>query len=71
MVDNPRLRLTKIEQRICDAASEQLNIPRSRISPSDRLLEDLHCDSLDLVELFADPVGALVLFELFPEFPIR
>ncbi len=54
MATQPRLRLAEVEQRLCDVASEQLGIPRSRISPSDRLLEVLHCDSLNLVELFME-----------------
>ena len=29
----------------------QLGIPRDKVSPRSRLIEDLHCDSLDLVEL--------------------
>ncbi|MFO0889978.1 MAG: SUMF1/EgtB/PvdO family nonheme iron enzyme [Isosphaeraceae bacterium] len=45
------LALEQIEQRVCDITSEQLGIPRERIGPSDRIIEDLHCDSLDLVEL--------------------
>ena len=47
-----RLRLDEVEQRVCDVASEQLGIKRDRLSPSDRIVEDLRCDSLDLVELF-------------------
>ncbi len=49
-----RLRLAEVEQRVCDLASEQLGIRRDRIRPSDRIVEDLHCDSLDLVELFLE-----------------
>jgi acyl carrier protein len=51
MAPGERLRLDEIEQRICDIASEQLGLPRDRVSPGDRIIEDLHCDSLDLVEL--------------------
>lgn len=54
MTDTERLRLDEVEQRVCDIASEQLGIPRHRISPSDRIIEDLNCDSLDLVELFME-----------------
>jgi len=49
-----RLRLAEVERRVCDIASEQLGIPRPRVSPGDRIVEDLRCDSLDLVELFME-----------------
>ncbi len=49
-----RLRLDEVEQRVCDIASEHLGIERDYISPSDRIVEDLNCDSLDLVELFME-----------------
>ncbi|MEX1027020.1 MAG: phosphopantetheine-binding protein [Candidatus Paceibacterota bacterium] len=58
MTEEPRWRLVEVEQRVCDVASEQLGIPRKKISPQDRLLEDLHCDSLDLVELFMEAEDA-------------
>lgn len=45
------LSIAEIELRICDQASEALLIPRSEISPQSRLLEDLHCDSLCLLDL--------------------
>src|SRR5690606_28824766 len=48
----PYQRLDEVEQRVCDLASTQLGIPREKVSPGDRLIEDLHCDSLELVELF-------------------
>ena len=47
-----RIQLHEVEQRVCEITSEQLGIPRERIWPHDRIIEDLHCDSLDLVELF-------------------
>jgi len=49
-----RLRLDEIERRVCDVASKQLGIDRNRIAPGHRIIEDLHCDSLDLVELFME-----------------
>lgn len=49
-----RLRLEETEARVCEIASRQLAIPRERISPGDRIIEDLHCDSLDLVELLME-----------------
>jgi sulfatase modifying factor 1 len=51
MTGKTRSTLTEIEQRVCDLTSVQLGIPRSRIAPSSSLIEDLGCDSLDLVEL--------------------
>ena len=47
-----RLLLPEIEQRLCEIVSKQLGIPRKDVFPSSRLIEDLHCDSLDLIELF-------------------
>ena len=55
------LTLPEIEQRVCDVTSEQLGIPRADVRLSSRLIEDLGCDSLDLVEL---------LMELEDEFDI-
>src|ERR1700684_4080245 len=49
-----RLRLDDWERRGCDIASEQLGILRDRVSPGDRIVEDLRCDSLELVELFME-----------------
>jgi acyl carrier protein len=54
MTGAERLRLDEVEQKVCDIASEQLGIPRERISPSVRIIEDLHCDSLDMVELLME-----------------
>lgn len=46
------LRLADVEQRVCDITSEELGIRRDRISPSSTIIEDLGCDSLDMVEMF-------------------
>ena len=54
MAVDARLRLAEVEQRVCDIASEQLGIRREWISPRDRIVEDLNCDSLDLVEVLMD-----------------
>jgi acyl carrier protein len=54
MTGAERLRLDEVEQKVCDIASQQLGIPRERVSPSDRIIEDLNCDSLDLVELLME-----------------
>lgn len=47
-----RTTLNEIEQGMCDVASIQLGFPRDEVRPNSRLIEDLHCDSLDVVELF-------------------
>src|SRR3954447_613939 len=54
MATEARFRLDEVERRVCDIASEQLGIRRDRVSPGDRIVEDLNCDSLDLVELFME-----------------
>ncbi|UUO09032.1 formylglycine-generating enzyme family protein [Blastopirellula sp. J2-11] len=54
MSNRPRLDLDVMQRRVCDVASRQLCIPRSEISPASRLIEDLQCDSLDLVELLME-----------------
>ena len=45
------VKLTDIEMQVCDIAAEQLQIPRNEVSPASRLIDDLNCDSLDLIEL--------------------
>lgn len=54
MPNDTRLELSVVEQRVCDVASEQLSIPRDEVLPLSRLIEDLRCDSLDLVELIME-----------------
>ncbi|MCB9924933.1 MAG: SUMF1/EgtB/PvdO family nonheme iron enzyme [Planctomycetaceae bacterium] len=54
MANDIRLELSVVEQRVCDVVSEQLGIPRDEVLPSSRLIEDLRCDSLDLVELIME-----------------
>ena len=49
-----RLNLDVVEQRVCDVASKQLGIPRKKIRPTSRFIEDLHCDSLDAIELIME-----------------
>jgi len=51
MTANVRLPLTQIEQQVCDVTSKVLGIPRLRIVPSSSLVEDLGCDSLDIMQL--------------------
>jgi acyl carrier protein len=50
MTTETYLFLADIEQRVCDIAVEQLGITRREATPRARIVEDLHCDSLDLVE---------------------
>jgi sulfatase modifying factor 1 len=45
------LPLDVIEVKVCDLTSAHLSIPRPQVLPASRLLEDLGCDSLDLLEL--------------------
>jgi sulfatase modifying factor 1 len=52
--DATRLRILEIERRVCDIVSTQLRIPRNQVSPTDRLIEDLHCDSVELMDLFME-----------------
>lgn len=54
MAIRERLVLKEIERQICDMASEHLNVPRDMVMPESRMLEDLHCDSLDLIELIME-----------------
>ena len=51
MAATQRLSLAEIEQRVCDVTSQQLGIPRQKISPRSSMMEDLGIDSLDVVEL--------------------
>lgn len=54
MTTDIRLSLNTVEKRVCDVASEQLGIPRNKVQPKSRLIEDLRCDSLDLMELIME-----------------
>jgi sulfatase modifying factor 1 len=51
MPDLQRFSLPEIESRVCDLTAEQLGLRRSELHPGLRLIQDLHCDSLDAVEL--------------------
>ncbi|EAQ77761.1 formylglycine-generating enzyme family protein [Blastopirellula marina] len=48
------LDLNLVVERVADVASRQLCIPRDEIDSTSRLVEDLQCDSLDLVELLIE-----------------
>lgn len=43
--------LAEVERRVCDIAAEQVGLPRTGVFPHSRVVHDLHCDSLDFVEL--------------------
>ncbi len=45
---------SEIETSVCNLCSKQLGIPRGQVLPGSRLIDDLHCDSLDLVELLME-----------------
>lgn len=51
MAGSARFALPEIESRVCDIAAEQLGIRRAEVHPGLRIIQDLHCDSLELVEL--------------------
>lgn len=50
MSGSMRLSIAEIEQRVCDVASVNLGVARNEILPRHSVVEDLGCDSLDLVE---------------------
>ena len=41
-------------EKVCNIIAKQLDIEVSEITPDSRLIEDLHADSLDIVELVMD-----------------
>ena len=47
-------RLTEVEKRVCDVVSEQVGVPRHRVTPNTKLGEDLGVDSLDFIELLME-----------------
>lgn len=51
---NPPVEITQIESRVCDFAAEQTGIKRSRVQPEMRLIQDVHLDSLAVVEFLMD-----------------
>lgn len=50
----PRLSLDEIEAKLLDIAAEQLGLNRRTLFIEQRLVEDLGCDSLDMVELIME-----------------
>ncbi|HEY2587956.1 MAG TPA: SUMF1/EgtB/PvdO family nonheme iron enzyme [Tepidisphaeraceae bacterium] len=51
MANEARLTLQQIESRVCDIAAEQLGLRRTDVHPGLRVIQDLHCDSLEIIEL--------------------
>ena len=41
-------------KKVCEIIAKQLDINPNEIKPESRLIEDLHADSLDIVELVMD-----------------
>ncbi|RCS46309.1 hypothetical protein DTL42_15165 [Bremerella cremea] len=52
MPDSPYYDLNEIEPRVCQLAAEVLGLKLDEVLPESRLIEDLHVDSLCMVELF-------------------
>jgi acyl carrier protein len=74
--------LKEIESGVLDVVAKQLCLPRPTVVPTLRLIEDLHCDSLELIELlmaiedrFAVAISHstpnLVVKQLFTRSPFR
>ena len=49
-----RLDLDTLERLVCDLVSVQLGIDRNKVLLTSRLVEDLGCDSLELIELLME-----------------
>ena len=50
----PWLDLDPLTQRLCVITAEQLGFPLAKVKPESRLIEDLNCDSLALLELIME-----------------
>lgn len=48
------LLIESIKVRICDIVAEQFGLRRDVVTPTSRIIRDLHCDSLDTVELIME-----------------
>ncbi|KAA5538020.1 SUMF1/EgtB/PvdO family nonheme iron enzyme [Roseiconus nitratireducens] len=48
------LELQQVEARLCTVAAEQLGVSADEVKPESRFIEDLNCDSLDLIELIME-----------------
>ena len=48
------LELEQVETRLCIVTAEQLGLDLDEVKPESRIVEDLHCDSLDMIELIME-----------------
>jgi len=48
------LPLEEVEHQVCGVAANQLGMPVDEVRPESRLVQDLHCDSLDAIELLME-----------------
>ena len=48
------LGLEQVETRLCLTTAEQLGLDLDEVKPKSRLIEDLNCDSLDMIELIME-----------------
>ncbi|MEM6468487.1 MAG: SUMF1/EgtB/PvdO family nonheme iron enzyme [Planctomycetota bacterium] len=48
------LELEQVEARLCIVTAEQIGVDLDEVKPESRMIEDLHCDSLDLIELIME-----------------
>jgi sulfatase modifying factor 1 len=48
------LDLDQITSRLCVVVAEQLGLERNEVKPNSRLIEDLNCDSLEMIELIME-----------------
>ncbi len=57
----PWLDLDEVTRQLCILTAEQLGLKIDRVKPESRLIEDLHCDSLELLELIMETEDAFGL----------
>ncbi len=50
----PWLDLDQLTQRLCVITAEQLGLDLAEVRPESRIVEDLNCDSLDMIELIME-----------------
>ena len=48
------LDLDHVEQKMCEIVVDQLGVDADEAKPESRLIEDLNCDSLDLIEMIME-----------------
>jgi formylglycine-generating enzyme len=48
------LDLHQVEARLCVLTAEQLGLDLDEVKPESRIIEDLNCDSLDMIELIME-----------------